>query len=59
MPLLLRGIEPEGKSDGVRRSPEGATPNHLGSFFRPTGVHTQGVGPDLLVKSNFTFGFVW
>jgi hypothetical protein len=31
----------------------------LGSFFHPTGVQTQGIGPDLLVKSNFTFGFVW
>jgi hypothetical protein len=31
----------------------------LGSFFHPTGVQTQGIGPDLLVKSKFTFGFVW
>jgi hypothetical protein len=32
---------------------------HLGSFFHPTGVQTQGIGPNSLVKSNFTFGFVW
>jgi hypothetical protein len=31
----------------------------LGSFFHPTGVQTQEIGPDLLVKLKFTFGFVW
>jgi len=31
----------------------------LGSFFHPTGAQTQGVGPDLLVKLNFAFRFVW